>query len=177
MVDTASDLCFGGVCWGLALPGVARCPLGVGRGWSLCSGMPFLRVGPGAHHCAFFLCATPRSFFFLAHGWFPAPVLCRSRCPVPVGACWRISSKVCTMFTPSRLLAPPAHFTQQRSSRKAGADHQARWAGAWGEEVSKLEVLEWQVEDVVAWGSRSGGGGGWGRRSGTGGGENRGRWA
>ena len=42
----------------------------------------------------------------------------------------RISSMVCTMCTPSRLPAPPAHFTQQRSSCKAGADHQARWAGA-----------------------------------------------
>ena len=42
----------------------------------------------------------------------------------------RISAKVCTMCTPSRRPAPLAHFTQQRSSRKAGADHQARWAGA-----------------------------------------------
>ena len=38
----------------------------------------------------------------------------------------RTSSKVCTMCTPSRLSAPPAHFTQRRSSCKAGADHQAR---------------------------------------------------
>ena len=44
----------------------------------------------------------------------------------------RTSSKVCTMCTPSCLPAPPAHFTQRRSSCKAGADHQARWAGAWG---------------------------------------------
>ena len=42
------------------------------------------------------------------------------------------SSKVCTMCTPTRLLAPPAHFTQRQSSCKAGADHQARWAGARG---------------------------------------------
>ena len=44
----------------------------------------------------------------------------------------RISSKVCTMCTNSRLPAPPAYFTQRRSFRKAGADHQARSAGAWG---------------------------------------------
>ena len=60
----------------------------------------------------------------------------------------RISSKVCTMCTPSRLPAPPAHFTQQRSSCKAGADHQARSAGAWGGEGSELEVLERRGEDV-----------------------------
>ena len=58
------------------------------------------------------------------------------------------SSKVCTMCTPSRLPAPPAHFTQRRSCCKAGADHQARWAGAWGGEGSELEVLEWGKEDV-----------------------------
>ena len=59
----------------------------------------------------------------------------------------RTSSKVCTMCTPSRLLTPPAHFTQQRSSCKAGADHQARWAGAWGG-GSELKVVEWREEDV-----------------------------
>ena len=52
----------------------------------------------------------------------------------------RISSKVYTMCTPLRLLAPPAHFTQRRSSCKAGADHQARWAGAGGG-GSELEAL------------------------------------
>ena len=54
----------------------------------------------------------------------------------------QIFLKVCTMCTPARRPAPPAHFTQQRSSRKAGADHQARWAGAWKGEGSELEVLE-----------------------------------
>ena len=42
------------------------------------------------------------------------------------------SSRVCTMCTPSCLPAPPAHFTQRRSSCRAGGDHQARPAGAWG---------------------------------------------
>ena len=60
----------------------------------------------------------------------------------------RTSSKVCTMCTPSRLPAPPAHITQQRSSCKAGAYHQARLAGACGGEGSELEVLEWGEEDV-----------------------------
>ena len=63
----------------------------------------------------------------------------------------RTSSKVCTMRTRSRLPAPPAHFTQRRSSCKAGADYQARWAGAWGGEGSELEVLEWREEDVDLW--------------------------
>ena len=44
----------------------------------------------------------------------------------------QISSKKCTMCSPSRPPAPPAHFTQRRSSRKAGGDHQARWAGPGG---------------------------------------------
>ena len=65
----------------------------------------------------------------------------------------RTSSKVCTMCTPSRLPTPPAHFTQRRSSRKAGADHQARWAGARGGEGSVLGVLERRGEDVdLRWG-------------------------
>ena len=54
----------------------------------------------------------------------------------------RTSSKVCTMCTPSCLPAPPAHFTQRRSSCKAEADHQARWAGAWGGVGSVPGVLE-----------------------------------
>ena len=52
------------------------------------------------------------------------------------------------MCTSSRLPAPPAHFTQRRSSCKAGADHQARWAGVSGGEGSEIEVLEWREEDV-----------------------------
>ena len=59
----------------------------------------------------------------------------------------RTSSKVFTMCTPSRLPAPPAHFTQRRSSCQAGADHQVRWAGAWGKKGSELEILEWREED------------------------------
>ena len=38
----------------------------------------------------------------------------------------RTSWKKCTMCTPSRLPAPPTHFTQRRSSCNAWADHQAR---------------------------------------------------
>ena len=62
-----------------------------------------------------------------------------------------ISSKVCTMCTPSCLPAPPAHFTQRLSSCKAGADQQARWAGAWGGEVSLPGVLERRGGDVDLW--------------------------
>ena len=52
-------------------------------------------------------------------------------------------------FSPSSSLA---HFTQQRSSCKAGADHQARWVGTMGGEEYKLQVLERRGEDVdVRW--------------------------
>ena len=79
----------------------------------------------------------------------------------------RTSSKVCTMCTPSRLPAPPADFTQRQSSCKAGADHQARWAGPLGRKGSELEVLERRGEDGTCGG---GGGGAWGSGSGGGGG-------
>ena len=59
----------------------------------------------------------------------------------------RTSLKVCTICTPSCLHAPPAHFTQRRRSCKAGADHQARWAGAWGGEGSVPGVLERRGDD------------------------------
>ena len=71
---------------------------------------------------------------------------------VSAGVRVRTSSKVCTMCTPSRLSAPPAHFTQRQNSCNARADHQARWAGAWGGgEGSELEALEWREEDVDMW--------------------------
>ena len=63
----------------------------------------------------------------------------------------RTSSKVCTMCTPSCLPAPPAHFTQRRTSCRAGGDHQARWAGARGGEGSVPGVLEGRGEDVDLW--------------------------
>ena len=47
---------------------------------------------------------------------------------------------------------PRAYFSQRRSSCKAGADHQARWAGArGGGEGSELEVHERRGEDVDLW--------------------------
>ena len=60
----------------------------------------------------------------------------------------RTSSKVCTMCTPSCLPVPPAHFTQRRSSCRAGGDHQARWAGARGGEGSVPVVVVRRGEDV-----------------------------
>ena len=44
----------------------------------------------------------------------------------------RISSKVWKECRPSQLPVPPPHFIQRRSSRRAGADHPARWVGARG---------------------------------------------
>ena len=214
----------------------------VGWGWG--GGDPFIAAYLSCV-CALVPAVAPLPsvpFLFLALRWFLAPVLCRPRCLVPVGACllpwasprplaagppfavslpgvvvvgsggglWgadgrslglggleppadglrgvggaealdripeesfhaacgmaasgaatsrlaglqvRISSKVCTMCTPSRLPAPPALFTQRRSSRRAVADHHPRWAGALGGEGSELEVLElrWRglgVEDA-----------------------------
>ena len=64
------------------------------------------------------------------------------------GVLVRTSSKVCTMCTPSRLPAAPAHFTQRQSSCKVGADHQASWAGARGGEGSVLGVLVRRAENV-----------------------------
>ena len=237
--------------WGRAPPGVARCPLGMGRCWSLRRGMPFLRVCPGTCRCVLLLCVTvpvpspswpmggtllpccvaPGALSLWApacyHGPFLAPLpgcpfpslalhlpvpfsfpvwwrwggggSVGRRWPTPGGgwsgatgvgfwgvwgrqrpwtASWRraphaacgmaasgaarlglaglrmpISLKVCTMCTPYRLPAPPVHFTQRRSSRKAGADHQARWAAAWGGggERSELKVLEGVVDMGRRW--------------------------
>ena len=58
VIRTASASCFSGVCWGRAPPGVVRRLLGVGRRWSLCRGMPFFRLGPGARRGVLFLCAS-----------------------------------------------------------------------------------------------------------------------
>ena len=195
VLRTASDSCFGGVCWGRAPPGVVRRPLVVGRRWSLRRGMSFLRVGPGARLAFVFLCA---SFPVPAPSWalggflppscvaFGGLSLCAAaphfgpfrallpECPflslakplpvplpfsvwwwwawggAPLAKAWGwvAWSPLPSMCTPSRLPAPPAHFTQWRSSCKAGADHQAKWAGAWGGEGSELEVLERREEDV-----------------------------
>ena len=59
------------------------------------------------------------------------------------GVALRTSSKVCTMCNPSCLPAPPAHFTQRRSSCKAR-----------GGEGSELEVLERRGGDVDLQGGR-----------------------
>ena len=69
------------------------------------------------------------------------------------GVRMRISLKVCIMCTSSRRPAPLAHFTERPSSQKAGADNQARWAGARGGEGCEHGVLERQwrrlgVEDA-----------------------------
>ena len=48
-------------------------------------------------------------------------------------------------FSPSRC---PGPLHRGAELLQTGADHQARWAGAWGGEGSELEVLEWQKEDV-----------------------------
>ena len=99
VIRTASDWCFGGVCWGRAPPGLVRRPLGVGQRWSLRRGMPFLRVGPGVRRGVLSLCASvpvpssswPLGSFLpprcVASGalslWAPAPHLGPFRAPLP----------------------------------------------------------------------------------------------
>ena len=87
MVRTASDSCFGDVCWGRAAPWVAWCPLGVGRCWSLRCGKPSCVCALVPVVASSF--SAPRSLFLPLPG--PWVVFCScvvsSRCPVPVGAC------------------------------------------------------------------------------------------
>ena len=99
VIRTASDSCFGGVCWGRAPPGAVRRLLGVGQRWSLPRGMPFLRVGPGARRGVLLRCASvpvpapswPLSGFLpprcVASGalslWVPVPHLGPFRAPLP----------------------------------------------------------------------------------------------
>ena len=162
---------------GGAPPGVVGRLVGVGRRWSPRRGMPFLGVGRGVCRGALFLRALVPAHapsWFL--GGFLPPLaeglggvggaealdrIAEEGLPCRLwhdglrgGLVWvggvrvRISSKVCTMCTPSCLPAPPAHFTQRQSSCKAGAHHQARWAGAFGGEGSVPGVLERRGEDV-----------------------------
>ena len=79
VIRMASDVCFGGVCWGVwwgwggAGPPVVVCPSWV---WVVVPAVvPFSSV------------FCPRSRPFLVLGWFPAPMWCRFRRPVPASAC------------------------------------------------------------------------------------------
>ena len=63
----------------------------------------------------------------------------------------RTSSKVCTMCTPSRLPAPPAHFTEQRRSCKARGGPPGEVGGGLGGGGSVPGVLERRGEDVDLW--------------------------
>ena len=63
----------------------------------------------------------------------------------------RISSKECTMCTPSCLPAPPAHSTQRRSSCKAEQTTRRGGRGPGGQERSGPGVLERRGEDVDLW--------------------------
>ena len=87
VIRTASDACFGGACWGVR----PRESCGVRWGWGG-AGPPSWYALPGCGSwrlpwCPFPLCLGPRSCPFLVLGWFPAPMLCLFRRPVPMGAC------------------------------------------------------------------------------------------
>ena len=88
VICTAFDGCFGGACWGVR----PRESCGVRSGWGgagpPCRGMPFLGVGRGVCRRSLFgPFLGPRSCPFLVLGWFPAPMWCLFRRPVPMGAC------------------------------------------------------------------------------------------
>ena len=72
---------------GGAPPGVVGRSVGVGRRWSPRRGMAFLGIGRGVCRGALSPCLGPRSRPFLVLGWFPAPMWCLFRRPVPVSAC------------------------------------------------------------------------------------------
>ena len=79
VIRMASGVCFGGVCWGVWWGGAALVPLS----WCALPGcgswcLPW---------CPFPPCLGPRSRPFLVLGWFPAPMWCRFRRPVPASAC------------------------------------------------------------------------------------------
>ena len=87
VIRMASDSRFGGMCWGRPSPGVVRRPLGVGGAGPsvvVCPSCGWVLV-PAA--MSSFLRPSPCSLPFLTLRWFPAPTLCRSQCPVPMGAC------------------------------------------------------------------------------------------
>ena len=77
VIRTASDACFGGVCWGVRPRVFVGCFSGVGRLWSPRRGMPFLGVGRGACRGALFLRAlvpAPAPSWFLGGFLFPCGV-------------------------------------------------------------------------------------------------------
>ena len=98
VIRTAWDACFGGACWGL------RPWESCGARWGGAALVPpswYALPGCGSWRlpwCPFPPCLGPRSCPFLVLGWFPAPMWCPFRRPVPIGACLH--------FGPLRALLP-----------------------------------------------------------------------
>ena len=87
VIRTASDACFGGVCWGVR----PRESWGFWWGWGG-AGLPVVVCPSWVWVVAFAVVPFssvpgPRSRPFLVLGWFPAPMWCLLRRPVPVSAC------------------------------------------------------------------------------------------
>ena len=129
--------CFGGVCWGPARPGVARCLLGVKCCWSLCCGMPFLQGGPGATVVSSF--SAPRSLFLPLPGpWvvssspvvsLPVPCPC-GRLPVTLGPSFPLCRSVPFCPLPSSW---PCPFPSRSGGGGVGG-------GLWGADGPRLGV-------------------------------------
>ena len=143
VIRMASDSRFGGVCWGRASPGVVRRPLGVGGAGPSVVVCPF--CGWVLVPAAMSSFPAPRSLFpslpFLALGWFPAPTLCRSRCPVPMGACLSPSALPCPLAGVSlsascpplaRALSLPGVVVVGWGGSAVGPALGVRWPGAIG---------------------------------------------
>ena len=116
-----------------------------GAGWSATTGRGFrgCRGGGGPEPRPGGALSMPSA------AWRPPERLRRGRSGSGRGFCRRCGGGGATHACPLPLPVPPAHLTQRRSSRRAGADPQAMSAGVGG----------W----APRLGSWSGGGGGWGR--------------
>ena len=87
--------------------------------------------------CPLSLRHGPCSFPFLADGWFPAPVLCRSRCPVPVGACLSFWALPCPLVGVSLSVpCPPL----ARALSLPGVVVVGWGGGLWGSDGPRLGV-------------------------------------
>ena len=126
---------------GVCAPRGRAASAGVGGRWSLRRGMPFLRSGSWCPpRCPLSLHPGPCSLPFLAPGWFPAPTLCGSRCPVPIGAClspWALPCPIAGVSLsaprppPARALSLPGVVVVGGGGRR-WPRHGGGWPGAIG---------------------------------------------
>ena len=141
VIRTASDACFGGACWGVRPRGSCGVWWGWGGAGPPCRGMPFLGVGPWRlPWCPFPPRLGPRSCPFLVLGWFPAPMWCLFRRPVPMGACPHLG--------PLRALLPECPLVSLALPLRLSFPFLVWWwrEGRGGEEAPMAQAWGW-----VAW--------------------------